>query len=74
MCPICWINGLIEWLFKPLRSFVLLMVFFLTITIYANTVPIELELVFLSFDKKMKKELIKGKKIKVDKIGKFILI
>ena len=29
---------------------------------------------FCPFDKNMKKELIKGKNIKVDKIGKFILI
>ena len=39
-----------------------------------NEIYIELELFFLSFDKKIKKELIKGKKIKVDKIGKFISI
>ena len=34
----------------------------------------ELLLFLLSFDKKIKKELTKGKNINVDKIGKFILI
>ena len=34
---------------------------------------IELLLFVLSLDKKIKKELTKGKKIKVDNIGKFIL-
>ena len=37
-------------------------------------IEIELKFVVLSLDIKMKKELIKGKKIKADKIGKFILI
>ena len=36
-------------------------------------IEIELKFVVLSLDIKMKKELIKGKKIKVDNIGKFIL-
>ena len=35
---------------------------------------IALVLFFCLLDKKIKKELIKGKNIKVDKIGKFILI
>ena len=35
---------------------------------------IELLLLVLSFDKKMKRELNKGKNIKVDNIGKFILL
>ena len=36
-------------------------------------IEIELTFVVLSLDNKMKKELIKGRKIKVDNIGKFIL-
>mgnify|MGYP005716791529 CR=1 FL=1 len=42
-------------------------------TLLNKEIEIELTFVVLSLDKKMKKELTKGKKIKVDNIGKFIL-
>ena len=42
-------------------------------TLLNKEIEIELIFVVLSLDNKMKKELIKGKKIKVDNIGKFIL-
>ena len=42
-------------------------------TLLNKEIEIELTFVVLSLDNKMKKELIKGKKIKVDNIGKFIL-
>ena len=42
-------------------------------TLLNSEIEIELTFVVLSLDNKMKKELTKGKKIKVDNIGKFIL-
>ena len=42
-------------------------------TLLNREIEIELTFVVLSLDNKMKKELIKGKKINVDNIGKFIL-
>ena len=42
-------------------------------TLLNKEIEIELTFVVLSLDNKMKKELIKGKKIKVDNIGKSIL-
>ena len=42
-------------------------------TLLNKEIDIELIFVVLSLDNKIKKELIKGKKIKVDNIGKFIL-
>ena len=45
----------------------------LKLKINNKEIEIELTFVVLSLDNKMKKELTKGKKIKVDNIGKFIL-
>ena len=42
-------------------------------TLLNKEIEIELTFVDLSLDNKIKRELIKGKKIKVDNIGKFIL-